>query len=188
MFTNNYINYRKLAFEGDGYWLGNYAYLRTTNNEQVYSFSMNNCYTGDLGYWLTKAQCKTFPVSGISSATNNSCGVFFGSGSTPATKDDYTLEAPITAGLTITNPTKFNCVDEGQGKWVISASYVLTNTTDADIIIWEVGVVTTLYASNTYRPFLMERTVLTEPITIPAGESKLVTYKITFNHTLNVEQ
>lgn len=181
MFTNNYIGYQNMAFEGSGYFLGNYVYLTTTSNESQYTYDLGKCQYGNLGYWLIRAKCSTFPVTPSSSSHESCGGVYFGSGSTPATKSDYTLESPISTGLTITNPNVFNCTTNGAGQWVISASYVLTNTTAGEINIYEVGVVTPLYASKTYRPFLMERTVLTAPITIAPGEAKLVTYKITFN-------
>lgn len=118
-------------------------------------------------------------------------GVYFGTGSTPANLADHTLQSPITSGLTITNPSRVLLESEKEGQYTLSASYVLTNATEAELNIYEMGVVTPALVGGQYGsclyPVLMERTVLTEPITIPPGASKLVTYKITFNQTLNVD-
>ena len=116
-------------------------------------------------------------------------GIHLGTGNTPATESDYKLESPITSGLIITNGSVVK-TDVGNGKYTITVSGIIQNGTGADINIYEIGLFGCVgyYRSSTqyYMPTLCERTVLSEPITIPAGERNLVTYKITFNQTLNV--
>ena len=199
MFTNNYIKLQKARFLADNY----QDYTTFTN---IAGSSINGyiaySFLSDLGYWMTQANCKaivatetnTFAVGNIGYA-----GLYFGGGSTPASKSDYKLESPITSGLTITEPSSIAWADDGNGKYEAIASFNVRNTTDADINIYEIGLFTPVNnsavsstskihaTSQTIYYVLMERTVLTEPITIPAGQAKVVTYKIAFNQTLNVE-
>lgn len=121
-------------------------------------------------------------------------GVYFGSGSTPANLADYKLESYL-SGLSITSSSVVVST-VGDGQYSATNSYIVRNGNESEVNIYEIGVFTALgnkpydaKIDSDYIAYmcLMERTVLTEPITIPAGESKLVTYKITFNQTLNVE-
>ena len=118
-------------------------------------------------------------------------GVYFGTGSTPANKANYTLESPITSGLSISNGTRLY-VDEGNGIHSYHVTFAVKNTTESEINIYEIGLFSKIELNDSSTSAkhclaLMERTVLTEPITIAPGATKLVTYKITFNQTLNVE-
>lgn len=196
MLTNNYYEYKKLMFCGAGAYSGIHPekiyftdvagnYVGGNNSPNIYA---QYSYHGDLGWWLAKARCATF-TTGTSTTDNPlNCGVYFGTGATPATLADYKLESPIESGLTITNPSYYSFNDDGAGKWTFSASYVLTNTTEAEMNIYEIGIVTPIgQKSSLFYPVLMEHTVLAEPITIPAGGAKLVTLTLTQNNVLNVE-
>ena len=114
-------------------------------------------------------------------------GVYFGTGNTQETVDDYALESLITEGLTITNQETVHESTDGNGNYTFSASYILQNTSGEDITIREVGMYgnETYYYSATYYnyPILHERQVLASPVTIPAGEAKMFTYKVTFNQS-----
>lgn len=191
MFTNNYINLRKLKFESSKY--SSFTSLVNADGTSCYAYALYS-YGCDLGEWIKYARCRsiitqkdaTFPGS-------NSIypGVYFGSGSTPPTKSDYTLESPITSGLNIENPSSLVWVDNGNGVHSCIADFVVRNTTSNPIIINEIGAflptgassVTSVTGVITLNNVLAERTVLSEPITIPAGEAKLVAYKLTFNQT-----
>lgn len=195
MLTNNYYAYKKLEFSGGTSYNGSHPENLTFKTVDGSSIGFNNpslCTTygtyGALGYWLNKAKCAALPTQSTYTSYGNG-GVYFGTGTTPATLADYTLEKPITSGLSITNPSKYSFNDNGEGKWTYSASYVLTNTSGAEINIYEIGIITMAgtTGNSTYAPLLMERTVLTEPITIPAGGAKLVTVTVTQNNVLNVE-
>lgn len=101
--------------------------------------------------------------------------IVVGSGTTPATVDDYKLESQITSGLTGTSAIT---VDEDN-----DATYTLTltNTSDADITIGEIGIFASCFVNNTSSGtdcVLMERTVLDAPITIPAGGIGVIDYAI----------
>ena len=184
MLTNNYYNYKKVMFLG----ADNGKYMWPAKPEfksldgSVVSASIWAQYSqyGDFGRSLPRAKCTTLPKNTTSS--NDDCGVFFGTGATPATPDDYTLESPITSGLSITNPGNFTFEDDGAGKWTFWASYVVTNKSGAEINIREIGIVTLPgSAGSTFHPVLMERTVLTQPITIPSGGMKMITVTVTQN-------
>lgn len=109
--------------------------------------------------------------------TRDRCGVYFGSGSTPATQDDYRLESPIESGLTFTNGT-IRKNTQADGSTIYRNSYIVVNSSDADIVIAEIGILGVVH-TDYYFPVLFERTVLASPVTISPGESKLVTYTVT---------
>lgn len=196
MFTNNYIAFQKARFE-ESYRIGTVTRLVDAAG------STQNAYTTyfvctDIGGWMKTARCKEIvgSVSNSMLSDNTYPGVYFGTGSTPAKKSDYKLESPITSGLAFTNPSALAWTEDGNGKYAASADFVVRNTTEAEINIYEIGLFTpfswnynfvALTNSMPVNYALMERTVLTEPITIPAGGTKMITYKITFNQTLNVE-
>ena len=188
MFTQNYINFQEMRFFG-------VTSSRSNNFGKVYRFTgtdgtalgASSTYTldmrnftlySDIGYFMNRALCRAFPTLTDAFAW---CGVFFGSGSTPATKNDYKLESPITSGLTIANPSIPSISYSENGKYEVMGVYSVTNTTDAEINIWEIGIVTQLCDWNV----LMERTVLTEPVTIAPGKTKIINYKLTFNQSVS---
>ena len=188
MFTNNYRTYRRMMF------LNKDSTFVNANGESVTGYAKNG-YVGDIGYYLHMGQidAPTNKSSTSSSTPNPSgckAGVHFGSGSTPATKEDYTLEKLITSGMTITSRTAVIETTEVEGSYTFSASFILTNTSDAEINVYEIGYYGAICkdGNTTYTyPVLMERTVLSEPVTIPVGGQKLISYKLTFNQTLNVD-
>lgn len=188
MFTNNYINWQKHKFFVKSY--NDNIKLTGPDGTQRACYGANPD-ASELGSWMWKARCREIAATEeTSNYSHDNPGVYFGTGSTPATKDDYKLEAPLTSGLTITNPSSVSLTNSGS-TYIATASFILTNSTEAEINIREVGLFTpvcngvrsTPNSSGVYNILLMERTVLTEPITIPAGGSKLVTYKLTFNQT-----
>ena len=117
-------------------------------------------------------------------------GVYFGTDPTPATENDYRLGAPVTSGLSITNPSsvaRIENVDAGTVKY--SALFTVTNTSEAEIAIYEIGWYTDhTNGSNSNLFYLMlDRTVLDEPIIIPAGSTKYIHYELTFRWSLILE-
>lgn len=175
MFTNNFIKVQKMIFMGQQQTLVDHtgsasdAYANVSNFGKAAQFGsmMGNVYAG----------------------TPSSSGLYFGTGSTPATVNDYTLEAPITSGMSVTKGTVL-LGKESDGVYAAMASHTIKNTSDTLINIYEAGVYGAIGYGNDSgyeKPFLLERTVLTEPISLQPGEEKIVTYKITFNQVLNVD-
>ena len=113
---------------------------------------------------------------------NDKGGVLFGAGTAPATVQDYKLDAPITTGLSIIIPNNFTYA-KGNSFQDVAVTYGVTNTSSSEITISEIGLVATIYVSgNLYESILVDRTVLDTPVTIPAGESKQITYTFRFNY------
>jgi hypothetical protein len=187
MFTNNFINLQKAAF------MNGTATLKRPNNSTMDVYvNDSDCtlrYAG-LGYWLGVGRCQNIVASASTTSFNKNAGVggiWFGNSPTPATKDDYTLGNVITSGLTITTPSNITQKNDVEGNYSFLSDFVVRNTTEADINIFEIGLFAAPVNGNYAFNILMEHTVLTEPITIPAGESKLVTYAIRFNQTMGVD-
>ena len=115
---------------------------------------------------------------------NMNTGVSFGTGTTPATASDYKLESLLDATqINVATPSvvsfsRFDAYDE------YSVTFGVTNKTSAAITISEVGLTAVPYYSysGTSVYVLVDRTVLDAPITIPAGQSKQITYTIRFNY------
>lgn len=174
MFTQNYIEYKKCQFTGNG--------VATLTNASGTSAdrTVNNSFYGDLGYCALYPRCRAIVGS------NNYCGIYFGSGTTPAQKSDYTLEAPIESGLSFPQfPASQVLSDDGGGKWSVIASYIVSNTSEETVSISEIGVFSTFGVYNgasTSPPVLLERTVLASPVTIAPGGARVINYKVTFDH------
>ena len=187
MFTENYIKYRYNMFYNSNY----YAPVLIDGTAMT-TFDKAYAYFGDIGAVLGTARVRSLSATSSGSTSQPSDGskaypgVYFGTGRTPANKADYCLESPITSGLSVGNPSSTVKASKGNGIYTVSATFTLTNTTEEEINIWEIGLFTGLayYQITKYYtcPVLMERTVLTEPITIPAGETNVVTYTLTFKH------
>lgn len=175
MFTQNYIKYKNGQFTGNGA-----ATFTNASGASVDQAFINSLY-GDLGY------CARFPRCRAIFGSNNYCGIYFGSGTTPAQKSDYTLEAPIESGLSFPQfPASQVISDDGGGKWSVVTSYIVSNTSEETISISEIGVFSIFAqynANSTTAPVLFERTVLTSPVTIAPGGARVINYKVTFNQS-----
>lgn len=109
-------------------------------------------------------------------------GIYFGSGNTPATENDYDLETLITSGLSASTPTVTRSADS-DGNPFIQFMITITNSSASPITIREVGYYQMISATNSYGgmansqwTFMLDRTVLDTPLTIPAGESGVLKY------------
>ena len=131
---------------------------------------------------ISKANMPPLSSMASYSANNNYAGVCFGTGTTPADINDYNIEAPITTGLTVATPSK-TTQNETDNYKEYTGTYGVTNTTSSDITITEIGLKGLVYSDNSSSTaILVDRTVLDTPITIPAGQSKQITYTIRFNY------
>lgn len=99
-------------------------------------------------------------------------GTRFGSGTTPPTGNDYRLENDIGESITVATPSAVSVTETDT---YIEYSATFGVTAKETVNISEVG----LFMGS----FIMvERTVLDTPITIPAGQSKPITYAIRMNY------
>lgn len=108
-----------------------------------------------------------------SSATS---GIYLGRGTTPPTFDDYKMEDMITSGVNCTVSVEYN--DNYDAVNIIT----ITNNSGAEITIGEVGRGGHVYTTIKWIIALLDRTVLDEPVTIPAGGVGQVTYTIRMNY------
>lgn len=119
-----------------------------------------------------------------------SAGIAVGSGSTPATVDDYCLENMITSGITATIPvTATATYDNTHKQYVVSRDITIANVGSEAITISEIGIhASAKYAdsvgvtvSSSSTTVLADRTVLDTPVTIPAGQSGVVRYEFRYD-------
>lgn len=120
----------------------------------------------------------------VSKLDGGSAGVAFGTGTAPVTFNDYKLSGDYISGLTASITQNAGSDDDGVWK---TALYTLTNSNDYDVTIGEVGSFITCCSSTSTQATsrysaLVERTVLSSPVTIPAGGIGQVTYTLRFNY------
>lgn len=111
----------------------------------------------------------------------SSAGFCVGSGSTAPTEDDYNLVNQITSGLSASIVTNVYLDDDGNP--AVDYDLMITNTGSAPVTIAEVGFKQNLYSTSTEggtsfgnRACLLDRTVLSEPVTIEAGAYAVIRY------------
>lgn len=105
--------------------------------------------------------------------------LMLGTGTTTPTADDYRLESPITTNLSC------DSVSVSRTSLIKTYTATFTNSGSSDITVTEVGFIVCIFYNYSNQDqksnnFLMDRTVLETPITIPAGESRTVTYELSF--------
>lgn len=93
--------------------------------------------------------------------------------------EDFRLESQITTNLSC------DSVSVSRNTTVKTYTATFSNSGTSDITVTEIGYVSRiLYTYSNwnyiYDDFLMDRTVLDTPVTIPAGESRTVTYELSF--------
>ena len=113
-------------------------------------------------------------------------GVIFGDGTTPPTVDDFHLSgANIIPGSAYTMTTVRSATINDDGSITRTALYTITNGSADDFTISEIGVYQSVpcTGANGHEEnyVLMDRTLLDEPVTIPAGGVGQVTYNVTFD-------
>lgn len=128
----------------------------------------------------------SFPYStskAVQINTLKSSGIHIGTGQTPATEEDYFLESKITSGVQAGTVTTRGGVDEN-GNPYIELSFMLSNATGADIVVREIGYVqgaalaNTIGGSSANDNILLDRTVLSTPVTVPAGGEAVIRYTL----------
>lgn len=132
------------------------------------------------GYWalITSALAKT------------SYGVAFGSDSTAPTENDYTLGSQIT-GISAPAPTIETVIDTTNWRYIARLDYAVSNNTGTTITIAELGLFEVFYVATTRgatpsasssnrHSFMIDRTVLDTPITIPNGSAAVVRYEFAY--------
>lgn len=116
-------------------------------------------------------------MSRITTGYTSACGVILGTGTSPATIDDYKLSGSIVSGFKYTATKTSERTDDTA---TITYTYSITNENSTAMTISEVGI--TAYASTTGGSTygLIERTVLSEPVVIPPEGVGQVRYSVTY--------
>lgn len=188
MFTNNYRRFRKGAFTAMGISSSETYSVTPVNGTAISCYSS---YTAqcDIGGWMKYGRCRVPVDVQKDSASSVYPGVYFGRGSTPANASDYKLEDVITSGLSVSSSGDVMFMKEGEGRYTATVMFILTNTSGEEQNIYEVGIFSPICRyTKEYFLTLMERTVLTEPITLAAGQSKLVTIRLVFHQSLLLDE
>lgn len=148
--------------------------------------------TGSTGSRLIVMQYNTTPTSLPSSCYSNTNasgfpglkgqGIAFGSDTTPPTINDIKLLNPITSGLSYGTAM----VDYTSVLGVATWSQTVTNTSDSNITINEVGLFTQDDINNTQQSctMLFTRSVV-EPIVLEPNDTKVILVKIDFRELVD---
>ena len=155
--------------------------VKDTTGADVYYFGRANS-----NAWPSNGYSGTGTINIANPSTNSAAvGVYVGSGTTSPTENDYTLETPITSGLSGTMRVQYSDTLDNDGNPQLVQVLTLRNTSSSDITVSEVGWIakglcdaSNNTASGSGKNLLFDRTVLNSPVTIPAGESAAITYTI----------
>lgn len=130
----------------------------------------NNAYNSSSSFGQTVCSILNAFNQIANSESVGSSTIKVGTGTTAPTADDYNLEDEAT-GVTC------DSVSVGlSGNLTKIYTGTFANSTSSDVNITELG----LFLKNNYYSFMLDRTILSTPITIPAGQSKSITYEIAF--------
>jgi hypothetical protein len=136
----------------------------------------------------TGSTVKLYPASGLKPASDMKYlqtymrnGVVLGTGATPANLNDYKLAGDAITTFTYTASVSTQETDKG---YECTALYTITNSGTAAFTIAEIGLFGDCYTndSSSNGCFMIDRTVLDIPVTIPAGGIGQVTYTIRMNY------
>ena len=107
-------------------------------------------------------------------------GVYLGTGTKEVTIEDYALSGEMITNFIYNASVSSKEIDEGIE---FTGLYTITNTGNESFTIGEIALVgfNNTGSDSEYKTML-ERTVLDEPVTIPAGGIGQVTYTIRFNY------
>ena len=123
------------------------------------------------------------------SVPTGSSGIYVGSGSTSPSETDWKLESPLLGNQLSANSVTSYSVNDANTIMYVNYDYVLSNNTQNEITIREIGRFAAVYVSstkgndvtNTKKVALVDRTVLETPVVIPAGEAATVRYRFVYD-------
>lgn len=126
----------------------------------------------------SSSSCAQPSVYFMRTTTADYSGVLLGTGTTPVTENDYCLSGNIISNYTYIANVAYESANEAGG--TLTAVYTITNTGSSSFTVGEIG----LFAQptggkTTATAMLVERTVLTEPLTLAPNEIGQIEYKIT---------
>lgn len=114
-------------------------------------------------------------------------GISVGTGTAAATEFDYNLKATITSGIAMSTTYKRTLID-GDGNYYLEFEVTVTNNKTTDLTISEIGYKQTFNgikypgsnpSSAANIVCLIDRTVLSTPMTLTPGSAGVITYRMT---------
>ena len=135
------------------------------------------CYKGIPAYSTfnkTYKDCLNCTQS-VSTSYDGTLLLYVGSGTTPSTDEDTTLESPVVLDMLNVDPITYS--DGANG--LISVTY--QNNTGADVDINEMALACVYRTGTNADPVMVSRKVLASPIKMKAGEVYNFTWIINFN-------
>ena len=157
-----------------------YSYMRAAFQKSASTFKLTDGSTVTTS--LGSTSYPPFMVMNSWAKQSKAIGVSFGTGTTPATVSDYCLESILASTqINVSVPSAVS-YSRGDTYEEYSVTFGITNKTTEAITISEVGLTAEPSGGNPILYALVDRTVLDTPVTIPAGQSKQITYTIRFNY------
>lgn len=150
-------------------------YINTSGSELSQSNSISND-VFQLGY-SSDSYCAP-SMKKVRTAISTYGGVIFGSGTTQPTIDDYKLSGDIVTTISASVAYTFKTDEEGI---CYEGIYTIANTGTNEITIGEIGLLAGA-GSSVSQKFLVERTALDTPVTIPVNGVGQVAYTIRLNY------
>lgn len=149
------------------------------------SYSGNNCYI----YPYPLYPIFTSLITNISD--NGKYGIAVGTDDHTESENDYSLGSHITSGISLSGTLSIQRIfDASNDIYGAYYDYPISNNTDSPITIREIGVFSSFYTAvnkgdkitryDAQKTIMIDRTVLPEPITIPAGEARVIRYKFNY--------
>lgn len=171
MITQNLKNIQGYVFTGDAEvrthltTISNQTEISNTGNEN--SSILIGMSSGSTDIDLSTDGCAS---SGLAIA--------IGTGTTAPTVNDYTLATPISVS-DVSCVSASNVYSEPSGERYITATF--NNNTASDIVVNEVGLILDLWISRYFSyKILLDRQVLSSPVTIPANSEIALVYVLEF--------
>lgn len=172
---------------------GNDAFLPWLNNSNQYVCGIltknvlgDNKYVNPIQYSGFSTEWNLISTSITQNYTGgNSSGFALGSGTTPPTENDYTMENQI-LGLTMVGSASSTgkTYDSENDCMELYKSIIISNDTGSDVTITELGLFRAYNSSTTkgstsgsLERFMTDHTILDEPVVIPNGESGVIRIK-----------
>ena len=112
-------------------------------------------------------------------------GIYIGTGGTAPTPDDYTLESPLTSSSVSRTSGVSNAsaiLDENNNVIGVRRMITYQNITSNNIVVREIGTFWQVFysGSSITKLFLIERTVLDEPVTLEPNGTITVAFDVTY--------
>lgn len=171
MITQNLKNIQGYVFTGD---TAVSTHITTISNQTKLSNTGNE----NSGILTGIALANTDVDLSTDGCTASGLAVAIGTGTTTPTASDYTLATPISVS-DVSCVSASNVYSEPSGERYITATF--NNNTASDITINEVGLILDLYISGYFSyKILLDRQVLSSPVTIPANNEIALVYTLEF--------